>query len=99
MAQRVGFAPGEQGTLAQQTPREYAGPPAVRIPQGNVKKKKAPLQSAFFFLDLFHCFDRNFRRGVHRLFRGVHFALGCNGKLFLDTEGVIFVQQMYNERH
>ena len=24
---------------------------------------------------------------------------GCSGKLFLDTEGVIFVQQMYNERH
>ena len=23
----------------------------------------------------------------------------CSGKLFLDTEGVIFVQQMYNERH
>ena len=26
-------------------------------------------------------------------------VLLCSGKLFLDTEGVIFVQQMYNERH
>ena len=30
---------------------------------------------------------------------GVHFSEVCSGKLFLDTEGVIFVQQMYNERH
>lgn len=27
------------------------------------------------------------------------FSGSCSGKLFLDTEGVIFVQQMYNERH
>jgi transposase len=27
------------------------------------------------------------------------FWMACSGKLFLDTEGVIFVQQMYNERH
>ena len=25
--------------------------------------------------------------------------LGCSGKLLLDTEGVIFVQEMYNGRH
>ena len=32
-------------------------------------------------LDLFHCFDRKTLRGVHRLFRGVHFPLGgANGK-------------------
>ena len=37
---------------------------------------------------------------VHFPFFRVHFPESrCSGKLFLDTEGVIFVQQMYNERH
>ena len=37
---------------------------------------------------------------VHFQKSRVHFPESrCSGKLFLDTEGVIFVQQMYNERH
>ena len=34
-------------------------------------------------------FDRKTLRGVHRLFRGVHFYLGCSGKIKLDTKGCI----------
>ncbi len=44
-------------------------------------------------------FDRKPLRGVHCLFRGCIGIKICSGKLFLDTEGVIFVQKMYNERH
>ena len=36
---------------------------------------------------------------MHPPEQAVHPLLGCSGKLFLDTEGVIFVQQMYNEGH
>ena len=46
------------------------------------------------------------RGGFNRVRGGFKFQRGfkvndypCSGKLFLDTEGVIFVQQMYNERH
>ena len=36
-------------------------------------------------LDLFHCFDRKTLRGVHRLFRGVHFTLrGCKLANFIS---------------
>ena len=54
------------------------------------KKRHRPLAGAFL-MDLFHCFDRISREGVHRLFRGVHFErLGALTNRNLDRTKYLF---------